>query len=367
MFEVFEKRAKPLCFLPSGRLVVNKGGKLLIFEGKRIQETHAVLKSAKETILSHSRWAVRLLRLGIRQAIALDEDHLLLSIQNGLYEYCLSEKKLSDGFIAGDRIRPLYFTEIKNVEGFDDGLVWGGYLMNMDKGPVHIYRRTDVDKWSVVYTFKQGAINHIHNIIADPYRNCLWVFTGDFGEAAAIWKITDNFKKVEKVAGNDQRYRACVAFALPEGLLYATDNPYFDNYIYMIRDFSTMEREEVAPLNGSCIYGCKWGDRYVFSSTVEGDNYENMTLFDTLFRHPLGAGIKDNFTHLYIGNLQEGFQDVFKREKDFLSYYFQFAAFMFPTGNNNSDSLYFYPMATKKNDLDLLKFTKCKPMPTSNH
>lgn len=345
---------KPLCFLPSGRLVAYKRGKLSIFSGDTPEESYELFRSKKETVLGRSKWLTRLLRLGVKQAMALDEDHVILSVGNRIYEYCFSKRELSSGFVADGRIRPLYFTEIRNIPGFDDGVVWGGYLVNMDKKPVHIYRRTGVDKWETVFSFETGAVNHIHNIVPDPYRECLWVFTGDFGEAAAIWKVTDNFRHVERAVCNDQTYRACVAFALPEGLLYATDNPYFNNFIYLIRDTSTMEKEVVAPLSGSCIYGCKWKEQFVFSSTVEADNYEHVSWIDLLFRHPLGAGVKDDYAHLYIGDLTNGFREVLKRKKDRLSYLFQFGAFMFPMGKNDSETLFFYPVATTSDDLSLM-------------
>lgn len=116
-----------------------------------------------------------------------------------LYEYDLLDNCLSDGFSLKERIRPLIFTQVKGINGFEDMVIFGGYLGNRDKKPVHIYKRVDKDKWDVVYTFKQGEINHIHNIIPDSYRNCLWVLTGDFDSSSAIWKITDNFKNVERV------------------------------------------------------------------------------------------------------------------------------------------------------------------------
>ncbi len=356
MTDVIAKRTKPLCFLPSGRLVAYRDGELLIYKEGAVEAEYPVFGSKKERWLGRSKWLARLLRLGVRQAIAIDDDHVVLSVKNVLFEYCFSQKRLSKGFVSEGRIRPLYFTEIKGVEGFDDCLVWGEYLINMDKHPVRILRRTGEDQWEVAHTFEQGAINHIHNIVADPYRKCLWVFTGDFDEAAAIWKVTDNFRKVERVVCNDQNYRACVAFALPEGLLYATDTPFIDNYIYLIRDTTTMKTERLAPLSGSCIYGCRWRDKFVFSSTVEGGSNGDETFIDLYFRHPLGAGIKDDIARLYVGNMEEGFHEVTKGKKDFLSYLFQLAVFMFPSGTNNSDSLYFYPMATTRHDLSLMRY-----------
>ena len=239
--------------------------------------------------------------------------------------------------------------------GFQDGIYFGGYLGNMDKNPVNVYHRVGEDKWEMVYTFPKGAINHVHAIVSDPYRNCLWIFTGDFDDSAAIWKVTDGFKKVERVACNDQKYRGCVVFVLPEGLLYATDAPFADDYIYLM-DPETNEVKEICPIDGSCIYGCQWKDKYVFSSTVEGDG-RNTSKMEFLFGRKRGAGIKDDFVHMYCGNLKDGFRKIFKERKDGMPYYtFQFGVFKFPYGINNSDVLYFQPVATKKNDLCLMAY-----------
>ena len=39
-------------------------------------------------------------------------------------------------------------------------------------------------------------------------------------------------------------------------------------------------------------------------------------------------------------------------------YIFQFGVFRFPYGVNNTDTLYFQPVATKKNDLSLMAVTE---------
>lgn len=293
--------------------------------------------------------------MGIRSAIAIDDEHVLISKGNVLCELDLKKKNLSNGWYCSEGIRPLNFTEVKGIKSFDNGIYFGGYLGNKDKKPVHIYHRISVDQWEIVYTFLQGVTNHVHNIIADPYRQCLWVFTGDFGEAAAIWKVSENFRNVERIAYNDQKYRACVAYALPEGLLYATDAPFADNYIYLLNP-DTLEIKALFPIAGSCIYGCKWKNRFVFSSTIEGDG-RNTSRMEFFFGRKRGAGIKDNFVHMYAGNLEEGFKEIYKEEKDGMPYYtFQFGVFKFPNGVNNSDTLYFQSIATKKNDLSLILY-----------
>lgn len=350
-----QRNTVPLCFIPDGRLVCYHRGIIEFFRDGLVELSFPIPISSIERNFGWCRYVSRLLRFGIRSAIALDNDHVLLCISNTIFELDVRDRRLSNGWLCGKRTRPLFFSEIKNIEGFEDGIYFGGYSVNMAKGPVSVYKRIGVDHWDVVYSFPQGVINHVHNIVADPYRKCLWIFTGDFGEAAAIWKVTDNFKKVIMVLSNDQRYRGCFVHALPEGLLYATDAPFADDFIYLLNP-DTMVLKELFSMHGSCIYGCKWKDMFVLSSTVEGDGRDE-SLVSGLFNRKRGAGIKDQFVHLYVGNLSDGFQEVYKEKKDCMPFSFQFGAFKFPVGVNVGDTLYFHPVATKKRDLCLVAFT----------
>ena len=350
------KNTTPLCFFPNGKLLSYHLGEVVVFSKGRIEKVIPIPISTKERLLDRSRLATRLLRFGIRSAIAIDNQKVIISIGNLLYELDIDKAQLSKGWNCGDGIRPLLFTEVKGIKGVEDGIYFGGYLGNKDKKPVNIYHRTGVDQWEVVYTFSQGTINHVHNIVADPYRQCLWIFTGDFDEASAIWKVADNFKMVGRVVCNDQKYRGCVVYALPEGLLYATDAPFADDFIYLMNP-ETYEVKELVPIDGSCIYGCQWKDKFVFSSTVEGDG-RNTSRWEFFFGKKRGAGIKDNYVHMYMGNLKEGFKEIYREKKDWLPFLFQFGVFKFPAGANKSDILYFQPVATKRNDLALMQYSE---------
>lgn len=341
----------PLCCLPDGRLVCYHRGIINVLRDGEEEKKFSIPISFKEFFLGWSRYATRLLRFGIRSSIAIDNEHVVISIGNTLREVDLAKETITKGWFCGERIRPLILTDVKNIDGFDDGIYFGGYLSNFEKKPVSVYRRAGVDDWQVVYTFPQGAINHVHNILADPYRKCLWVFTGDFDEAAAIWKITDNFKNVELVVCNDQKYRACVAYALPNGLLYATDTPFSNNHIFLLKPDCTVET--IADISGSCIYGCEWRGKYVFSSVVEADGRDE-TIWKLLISKKRGSGIKDDYVSLYIGDIDSGFKIAYKEKKDWLPFIFQFGAFKFPAGVNNSETLYLQPIATKKNDMKLI-------------
>lgn len=354
------RNLSPLCFLPCGKQVCYKRGDLLVMEYDKAVGRYSLFLSFRERWVGRCNILYRLFRMGVRTAIALDDEHVILSIGNMLYEYNFTERKLSKGYALPVGLRPLVFTEICDVEGFTDGIMFGGYLSNFDKNPVAVYRRKSIDLWEVVYTFEQGAINHVHNLVTDPYRQCLWVFTGDFGDAAAIWKITEDFQKVERVLYGNQMYRSCVIFPIKEGLLYATDAPFTSNYIYLLtlsslNNLSSLVFEPLFKIDGSCIYGCQCGDKYVFSSSVEPDGRQN-TLLNLLISRKRGAGIKNMYVHMYAGNMQEGFHEIYKEKKDFWPYLFQFGTIRFFCGLNKTNKLYFQPIATNKNDLKLLSF-----------
>lgn len=357
MIKIVAKRMTPLCFLRTGELVGYKYGSLCLVRNDEVVEKIRVFPSLKEILGGRIKLLFRLFRLGVRACLPLNGEVLLLSVSNRLYEYDLQKRQLSKGFDLQERIRPLIFTKVHGVKGFDDMVVFGGYLSNMDKKPVHVYKRIGVDSWEIVYTFPQGTINHVHNIVPDSYRRCLWIFTGDFGHAAAIWKATENFKNVECVFSGNQQYRACAAYALPEGILYVTDTPFAMNHIYLLEDDGRKNHvREVSVFNGSCIYSCRWKDKYAFSSTVEGEGNGGQPLIKALFDRKRGKGITDENVYLYLGNLQEGFRIVHKAKKDIWPFVFQFGVFKFPYGENNGDNLYFQPVATNRKDLSLLKY-----------
>lgn len=353
MISKLAKNLSPLCWLPSGKLVCYQYGKLIILEGNKQLASYSLFSSKKEMIVGRIKPLFRLLRLGIRAAIAIDESHIVISIGNILHEVDLANGKLSKGFFCGEGVRPLSFTTVNDIDNFDDGIYFGGYVGSFLKNPIHVYKRIGVDQWGIVYTFPQGEIDHIHEVIVDPYRMCLWIFTGDFGDAAGIWKVEYNFNKVTPILRGSQNYRSCVAFATPEGVIYATDTPFQDNFIYLMSESG--ELKIIQSINGSCIYGCQWKDKYVFSSTVELDGRNN-TLKILTTSYKWGTGIKDSYAHLYVGSIANGFTDVYMEKKDFWPPLFQFASFHFPAGKNDLDMLFFQPVATNKNDLTLLGY-----------
>ena len=341
----------PICFLPSGELICYKYGLIYILMDDVVVKKIRIISGFKERFLGRFKCLRRLLRIGIRSAIAIDNHSIIISVGCKLYELSLDTGQLSKGFSLRSGVRPLIFSEIKGITGFKDSIYFGEYNTdNFEKNEIAIYKRVAIDNWKKVYTFPKGTVNHIHNIIADKFRDCVWIFTGDFDDAAAIWRCDNGFSNLNRVYCGDQRYRGCIAFALKDGIVYATDTPYSQNYVYQVTDDGKILT--LKEISGSCIYGCRCNDNIYFSTTVEPDG-RNQTLLRLLFDYKIGAGIKDRYARIYELNELGKIEEIYKAKKDFLPFIFQFGAFKFPNGNNHSRNLYFEPVALKNIDLCL--------------
>lgn len=343
-------RSTPLLYLMNGDILSYKHGDLFILD----KNTYAVKSRTplslgwKERYLSRINLVHRLLRLGIRNAHQIDDKTILLFANKHFYEYDLGSQSLTAGFIPPAGVRALNITSIKNIDGFDDMIVFGGYLSNANKNEVHIYKRINAKCWESVYTFEKGTINHIHNIIPDEKNKCAWILTGDFDNAAAIWRATDNFKMIEPVVSGDQSARSCVAFPVDGKLLYATDTPFHSNSIRLLESVDgKWQSVKLMDIAGSCIYGCKAGNEFVFSTTVEPDGRESSILY--LLECKRGCGIVDRYSHLYVGTPEKGFREIYKAKKDLLfPVLFGFGTLKFPSGTNDTGTILAEHVATKK-------------------
>lgn len=339
----------PFLFLKDGTILTYRHGYIYFMNQGLSKSNKSVRLSGdfKYRFLSRISLLARLLRVNIRTSIEVDEECILLQVDHLIMEFNPNLKKITDGFYLGSHIRALNITKIESIRGFDDMVVFGEYLENFSKKSVSVFKRDGVDKWSAIFTFSDGMINHVHNIIPDPFNDCVWILTGDFDAAACIWMAKDNFHSVTPIFLNSQLYRSCVAFPTKDGLVYATDSPFEQNYICLLyNENGIYKTKQLCEINGSCIYGTKVTDKFIFSTAVEGDG-RDASLVKLFFSKKRGTGIKDNKSHVYAGNLKTGFEDVYQVKKDILPFAFQFGTIMFPKGENCSDIIYATHVATK--------------------
>ena len=163
--------------------------------------------------------------------------------------------------------RPLHITAVPGV-GTSGAIYWGEYFDNAARDQVHIYASTDAGAtWHIAYTFPKGAIRHVHNIVHDPWANCLWVLTGDYGDECRILRATCDFTRVEPILQGQQQARAVAAIPTEHALYFSSDTPLESNFIYRLDRHDQLQ--QLAPISSSSIYGCRVGTRVFFSTMVE--------------------------------------------------------------------------------------------------
>jgi hypothetical protein len=205
----------------------------------------------------------RLFRDGFHALAVLPSGALVAAVPGAIVARRPGETEFRRTHIILRGTRPLHITPVPTGTIF-----WGEYFDNAARDEVHIYASTDAGAtWSVAYTFPKGAIRHVHNIVHDPWGDCLWVLTGDYGDECRILRATCDFSRVEAVLQGQQQVRAVAAIPTEDGLYFSSDTPLEPNYIYRLdRQDSLLQ---VAPITSSSIYGCRVGTRVFFSTMVE--------------------------------------------------------------------------------------------------
>ncbi len=347
------KNKKPVTFI-GHKILLNWYNELYLYdisEEKNIHLNYLPFKTHLK-ILGKIKLLKRLFRLGVNSGI-YGLNKVFLSYSKKIFCVDLANNSIIEEYSLERGKGPLHFSIIENIKGFEDGLYFGEYFGNPLKEPVRIIKRSLSGEYSVIYTFPYGKINHVHNIIPDQINKCVWVLTGDFGDAAAIWRTTDNFKTLEPILIGAQQFRASIAFPTEKGLLYGTDTQFEANNIRLLfKAKNEWISKSLSSVNGSVIYGCKVADYFVFSTSTEPVRIRN-NFFLKWFEWKRGPGILKNESHVLVGKIDQGFKILFSKRKDFLPYrLFQFGTIFFPAGINPTNKLFSYSIGNYGNDLD---------------
>ena len=342
---------RTVLYMDNKSMLSYKNGKILYDVcGENAFEIGLPLSSWKK-LCSHSRLAERFLRLTPKCVEKIDEGHFLISYAGCVFCLSIDTHELREEHRYCPMMNnPIYFTKIEGVEGFTDGIVYGEYPININRNPISIFRRSVTGEWSKVYTFK-GNILHIHNIIPDKNRGCVYILTGDEDSESGIWEARNDFAEVTPIVIGSQKYRSCIAFPYNGGLIYATDSPLESNSLY----FLNVETKKVFPLfdmSGACVFGAEKDGKYYFTADVEAD--ASLPLWRYWTTYKLGKGIKDRKVRIVAGNLDEGFSVVTEFEKDNWPYTaFQSGNVLFPKCDIEGKVL-IQPVAVKKYDNNAL-------------
>lgn len=163
----------------------------------------------------------RLMRDGFHALTVLPDRTMIGAVPGAIVTRCPE----SDEFRITHRIlrgtRPLHITATPSQR-----IYWGEYFDNRDREEVHIYVSEDRGAtWHVAYTFPAGAIRHVHNIVNDRWRNCLWILTGDEARECRVLRASHDLNSVEPVLEGNQQARAVAAIPTKKRSIYRPTLP----------------------------------------------------------------------------------------------------------------------------------------------
>jgi hypothetical protein len=276
-----------------------------------------------------SRFAFRLCRDGFHALAVLGSGHIIAAVPGAIITLAPGETEFRVTHHVARGTRPLHITATP-----DDQIYWGEYFDNPARDEVHIYSSTDRGAtWNVAYTFPQGAVRHVHNIVYDQWAKCLWVLTGDNGPECRILRASADFKNVEVVLSGHQQARAVAMVPTREGLYFASDTPFESNHVYFLDRGGQLS--ELTTLSGSSIYGCQVGSAIFFSTMVE-PSQTNMNRNVQLYGSAGGRTWK---------SLLQWKKDVWPMSL------FQYGNAFLPDGHNTSGFLALTTVAVEADDL----------------
>jgi hypothetical protein len=210
-----------------------------------------------------NRLTARLFRDGFHTLAVLPSGGLVAAVPGAIATRLPNENEFRVTHTITRGTRPLHITAVPGGTVY-----WGEYFDNAQRDQVHIYASTDAGAtWTIAYTFPKGAIRHVHNIVHDPWQDCLWVLTGDYGDECRILRARCDFSRVDVVLQGNQQTRAVALVPTQDGLYFSSDTPLESNYTYHLDRKASLLR--LTPISSSSIYGCRVGNRVFFSTMVE--------------------------------------------------------------------------------------------------
>lgn len=280
------------------------------------------------SITSTNPLAFRLVRDGFHALAVLRSSALVGAVPGAIVTLAPNEQKFRITHRITRGTRPLHITA--TPEGH---LFFGEYFDNPGRDEVHIYGSTDEGKtWQVAYTFPQKAIRHVHNVAYDPWENCLWILTGDYGEECRILRASCDLRTIDVALSGNQQARAVAVIPAIEGLYFSSDTPLEKNHVYHLDRAGKLS--VAGDLDSSSIHACRVGD-FMFFSTMAEPSAVNAT----------------RSVHLY-GAKDGRWRSLAQWKKDGWSMrFFQYGNAFLPDGHNATSYLAVSTVAVEHDDL----------------
>lgn len=236
-------------------------------EGQTLAAVGDLPRSPWRRLLEGSRLACRLLRQEVRALVRLSNGTFVAANREGVFFSSGDGSEFTPSVLEETRgpARP----PMRLTVGPDDLVLWGEYTSKRSGCPIRIYASTDAGRvFEVVHTCGPGEVLHIHSIEYDALFDHYWVLAGDHGQEPGIGRLSKDLRAFDWLVKGKQCYRAVVVFDFGDHFIYATDSELELNALISL-DKRTGKTERLREFDGSCIYGCRFGDLYALTTTVE--------------------------------------------------------------------------------------------------
>ena len=297
--------------------IVSKGYTLYKYYPERGKhEVFAKVNDPKNAFRAKFGLTARLFRSKIRHLYHFQNDTWMCIGVKALFKLNPSIKSFVKCCSIEKGSRPMNLCQAS-----DGTIYYVEYCFNPDRKEMRIFQSKDNgESWSVVYTFRDGEINHIHGVFQDLYSNKIWVATGDDDTACIFGYTEDGFKTFVRKYQGTQQVRVCQPFFTKDEIIFATDSQFEQNYIRSINR-ETGEIKNLQPIQGSGIFGVQIGNKMLVSTTVE----------------PSKVNL-DQFSHVWMSEDGHSWNEIASFKKDLLPMrLFQMGSILFPTYEGNSD------------------------------
>ena len=222
---------------------------------------------AVSSVTRYSRMATRFLRQEVRALLPTGDGGHVAATRSGIFHSGPGEMHMRPAEVEAGHRKVQAPTSL--CAGPDGRVVWGEYWRNLNRKFMRLYGSEDGGRsYREIHRFADGEIRHVHGLLYDEGLEKYWVFVGDHGSEPGIGLLDADWTHFEWVHKGEQHHRLVAAFDQGDHLLYATDTEKEANAVYRLHKASG-ELQRVAEIDGSCIYGCRTGRGFLFSTSAE--------------------------------------------------------------------------------------------------
>jgi hypothetical protein len=285
----------------------------------------------------------RVLRANVYRMRVLSGGHMVFTFRRGVYALAAGQARARRTFAVLRGSRPVSLAAAPGGP-----VVFGEYWDNAERAAVHVYGSHDAGQsWQALYTFAAGRIRHVHGITYDPWEDCFWMCTGDFGDERGLFRASRDFRDVQVVCRAGELNPFYSVYPGRDLLVMATDSPLSQNYI-VAYDKRTGSLEKKQAIENSSFYHCAVRDR-LFVST----NAEPSPVNDTRHSHVwAGSSTGDSWKRVLTFPV-DGYAGL-PRLPGLPPGLFQFSRVFFPEGENPGDVLVCQAVGLKRYDNAML-------------